>query len=452
MTKTFFWWVGSLALVATSLHASGAWAWGERGHHLIGRLAAGLSGDLTAQGATAEFKKAFGDRTLQLGHLSNLPDTASRNKAEFPYIYKMNNPMHWFHPEAILGAPGADYAGFARRYRDLPVSYDEYKAQVEGRPSQIPGIPEPYHTAERMYESVGVTPWRAQQLFGLMVNALRCLKSKDGQVETPQQAARPMPSPFNVPADGGGMTSEVPLPTYACRAELPRRSDTYAAMYFAGLLSHFIGDHGQPYHPTADYDGYASGNGKIHSYFESIVVQGLDQGLDADVNALARNPEFLRATWTNLGTDLNAPNGMVRLLHYLGADSYARMPELAALDDRYAMIEKSTVYPFGANPSTMQIPGAREARRKPATDPQVQSAFRPLIVRRMATSVVLLARSWLEAWKIAGSPALDVSQFATPYPFNPPFIWPDFDLEALARLKPATPGARAVLAPDHCAH
>lgn len=438
-----------LVLLVGSLLSTSALAWGERGHQLIGKLSANLTGDLTAQGATPEYKRAFADRSHPLGHVSNLPDTSSRNKAEFPRIYKMNNPMHWFHPEAILGAPGTDYAGFARRYRELPVSYDEYKAKVEGKPSQIPGIPEPYQSFERMYESVGVTPWRAQQLFDLMVSALRCLKSKDGQVESAEAAAKPMPSPFRVPADGG-MTGEIPLPTYVCQPALPRRSDTYAAFFFAGQISHFIGDHGQPYHPTADYDGYATGNGKIHSYFESLVVQEIDLGLDADVWRLATSPAFARRTWAELGTDLAVPNGVVRLLHYLGADSFAHMPEVMALDDRYAMIEKSTVYPFGANPHTLKIPGAREAKRKPSNDPQVQAAFRPLIVRRMATSVVLLARTWLEAWKLAGKPLLDVSQFATPYPLDPPFVWPDFDLEALARLKPSTAPAPAIR--DVCEH
>lgn len=46
-----------------------------------------------------------------------------------------------------------------------------------------------------------------------------------------------------------------------------------------GLMGHFVGDTSQPFHTTADYDGYVAGHGGIHAYFEDTAVGQFDGDL-----------------------------------------------------------------------------------------------------------------------------------------------------------------------------
>ncbi len=47
------------------------------------------------------------------------------------------------------------------------------------------------------------------------------------------------------------------------------KTDIQDALVYGGLMAHFVGDASQPYHNTIDHDGYAAGEGGIHSYFET---------------------------------------------------------------------------------------------------------------------------------------------------------------------------------------
>lgn len=297
----------------------------------------------------------------------------------------------------------------------------------------------------RLYEDLGTTPWRAQELYELLVAALQCAKQKESQPEAAaaDQAYDPVPSPFQIPADGIGETSEPPLPTYVCRSDLPRRSDLHAAVILAGLLAHFVGDQGQPYHPTADYDGWVTGNGGIHAYFEGRVVQFLDERLSYDVVTLCQSPKCQQQVWERVGVDPGAPSGIAQLLINMAADSIRHKETIRQIDDQEAVTSKSDRLEWGDYPWRHPDRSFSEAKRRPAAAPQVLRAFRPVVVERMATSAVVLARLWVEAWKASGEPSLEgMGSTGLPYPFDPPFIWPAFDPDALARSKDMKLGDR----------
>ncbi|MCI0456297.1 MAG: hypothetical protein L0Z62_04890 [Gemmataceae bacterium] len=402
------------------------------------RLMASMAPPTDAGRALAQF---FADHVHILGHLSYLPDSSWRNTAEERRIYAMNSPNHYFGPERLLGAPpapdGPAFQEYLAAVRRLPADYQELKQRYEGTDNALPGVPADSRKL-RLYEDLGTTPWRAQELYDLLVEAFRCARQKEPQ---PQPAAAnqiypPAPSPFQLPADGIGENVEPLLPTYLCRPELPRRSDLHAAVVLAGVLAHFIGDQGQPYHPTADYDGWVTGNGGIHSYFEAHVVHYLDERLSADVLERAQSAEFQRRVWERVGTDLAARFGVAQLLIHLAADSISNKEAVRHLDDQVAVLKKSARLEWGDYPWRHPDQTFPEAERRPATSPEVSQAFRPLVVERLAVSAVILARLWLEAWKAAGEPSLaGVSSIGLPYPLDPPFIWPAFDPDALARSK-----------------
>lgn len=424
-------------LIFSMIAESDAWSWGERGHHIVGAIAArSMRAIVLLDKEGLALKEYFVDRDIMLGHLSNLPDISWRASIR-TRIAKLNSPHHYFGPERILGIP-TDEALFIEKMRALPADYATIKSFYDGKTNALPGADpsKPFWT----YEDLGVTPWRSQQLYDLMVRAWTCAKGKDGA----PQPGMLSDQPFQLPTDGLGHTTEPPLPTYVCRPEVSRRADIHAAMILGGILSHFIGDQGQPYHPTADYDGWVTGNGGIHSYFESDVVQALDERLNADVAEFALSKSFRENTWKRVGTDLSAPNSIARLQILLGADSHSLREAVRQIDDQVAILKitlpdgtitlaKSAILPWGAHAS-----GQKRAQRLSAETPAVLAAFRPMIVGRLAVSAVVLSHVWLSAWEAGGKPSLvGYPSYALPYPLDVPFIWPDFDLDALMRSKPS---------------
>jgi hypothetical protein len=237
----------------------------------------------------ADFARFFLERREILGHLSNIPDTAWRNTAEERRIADISISHHYFGPERVLGAPeafeGPALDSYLSKVRQLPSNYVELKERYEGAQNPLPGVVPEQARKLRLYENLGTTPWRSQELYDLLVDALGCAKQKEARSRPTRftQIYPPVPTPFRQPKDGLGEAEEPPLPTYVCQLDLPRESDLHAAVVLAGTLAHFVGDQGQPYHPTADYEGWVTGNGNIHAYFESMVVRGLDEGLNQDV-------------------------------------------------------------------------------------------------------------------------------------------------------------------------
>jgi hypothetical protein len=387
----------------------------------------------------ADFARFFLERREILGHLSNIPDTAWRNTAEERRIADISISHHYFGPERVLGAPeafeGPALDSYLSKVRQLPSNYVELKERYEGAQNPLPGVPEQARKL-RLYENLGTTPWRSQELYDLLVDALGCAKQKEARSRPTRftQIYPPVPTPFRQPKDGLGEAEEPPLPTYVCQLDLPRESDLHAAVVLAGTLAHFVGDQGQPYHPTADYEGWVTGNGNIHAYFESMVVRGLDEGLNQDVWALASRPNFQDQVWENVGADLDAATGVAQLLINLAADSVSHKNRVRQIDDEVALVKESVRLPWGDYPWRHPGETFQPAVRRPASDPEVTEAFRPIIVQRMATSAVVLARLWLQAWQAAGEPYLgDQTAVSLPYPHEPVFIWPAFDREALDR-------------------
>jgi len=434
----------AVALLLFILTSSQALAWGERGHRVVAEIATRLVGTLApATEAGADLGGFFLDRREIMGHLSNIPDTAWRNATEERRIEAVSISHHYFGPERVLSAPeaaeGPSFEAYLARVRRLPARYEEFKARYDGSETPLPGVPAAAKKL-RVYEDVGVTPWRAQELYDLLVDAFRCAKDKEGRSEPTRTVYiyAPVPSPFRLPSDATGETTEPPLPTYFCQPDLPRESDLHAAVILAGTLAHFVGDQGQPYHPTADYDGWVTGNGGIHGYFESRVVRALDEGLNTDVWTLAGRPAFQEQVWENVGAELDPPAGVAQVLINMAADAVRHKERVRQIDDQVALLARSEPLEWGDYP--WRHPGQRfeEAKRAPADRAEVTEAFRPLIVERLATSAVVLARLWVYAWQAAGEPYLgDQTAVSLPYPHQPPFIWPAFDEEALNRSRKA---------------
>ena len=218
----------SRILIAASLSVStsSAFAWGERGHDLITRVAVqnlrAMSDDNQA------LVKPFVARDHMLGHLSNTPDIVWRAPYMSDLERKENYTTHFINLEKV-------YQGVTL-WSDLPEDFGVYNkdAQANG------------HTAVE----VGTAPWRVMQLYKGMVDALVLA----GQAE-----------------DKKALEESV-----------------NQALLMAGIMSHFVGDLSNPHHTTANYDGQLSGQRGLHAYFESQVVAELPFELIARIEKRAK--------------------------------------------------------------------------------------------------------------------------------------------------------------------
>jgi len=149
----------------------------------------------------------------------------------------------------------------------------------------------------------------------------------------------------------------------------------YLGLYDLGVMAHYSGDASMPYHATADFNGYARGEGGIHFYFESDCVNALEPGLATDVLAAARKNKtrWLRA-WK---ADPQHPAELVTAVLF---DSLSSVSAVSQLDRLHAVTK-------------LQSPGStRNAQRKPAAEGC--QAMRPLLVARLARGAVLTAALW----------------------------------------------------------
>ena len=409
------------------LHCGLAFGWGELGHHVIARTAAQLVAAhplLGADGSEAAKKliSTYRFRWYQQGHVANIPDVYWRDldnglKSEGDAL---GNSTHYINCERFLETLPSGEVSF----RNLSLDYAEERVRAEKIHPDFP------------FFKVGTLPWRAQQFASLYARALsRYPKTSCGSIES------------------------TPL------------HPTREALTYAGLLAHFIGDASQPFHSTVDHDGLETGQGGIHQYFETDLVDSLELGLDAQVFARAKELLLAPATrprsvaWfhSQVEKTFGRPkpeNQVTALLFTEIADSFSRLSETRANDARYALAPAKEAWTLDscrdlpeahrlkeeydrassaeARKKIASIPIKSErkeipaCRRKPETridaDGNLSSSGRtvaewnrPLIIERLAVASALLADTWVHLWADSGRPYLC---FTWQYALKPSFVSP----------------------------
>jgi hypothetical protein len=188
------------------------------------------------------------------------------------------------------------------------------------------------------------------------------------------------------------------------------------AFLTAGIMSHFVGDLGNPYHATRNYDGWETGQGGVHSYFETAVVNSHRLALDQEVLDEALTGRGLERVLAQLpSTNRTAlSRDPVALTFALALESYSRLEAANDIDRRFAVLKPSR---------SGQDDKRVSAERRPASE--LRAKLHKLHVERLATAAEVLASLWLQAWNDAGRPTFkDYRSFA--YPVAPEFIQPDY--------------------------
>ena len=281
-----------------------AYGWGELGHHLIGRTAAKLVADTAAlQGDGSDSAKQlisiYDFRWYQQGHLANIPDIYWRDLENGlkPVGERLGNATHYINLEKFLPVSPSgevDFSNFSLNY-----------AEAKKRALQThPGLE---------FFKVGTLPWRAEQLASLYARALA--RYPKGSCESLQ---------------------EIPL------------HPTREVLTYSGILGHFVGDASQPYHSTIDHDGEKTGQGGVHKYFETDLVDSLEGSLDSEVLTRARkltrgaadmprSVAWFHARVEKLFGKVQPESEVTAMLFAEISDSLSRVPEARANDRKYAL-------------------------------------------------------------------------------------------------------------------
>jgi hypothetical protein len=340
------------------------WAWGGRGHHTICEAAVFLVKE-------KPLRESLQQKPFMMGHLCNIPDFYWKSLG--PEVSKLGNSTHFIDTE-VLGIP----------VKDIPLDYKQIVAKYTGAPNAFnPG------TIYSVPLDFGSNWWRADQFYRRAIgletewkNAVLPANSKEEQDEN-----------------------------------LPYNKNAYEFYVNLGLMGHFVGDDGQPFHVTADYDGYKAGHGGIHAYFEDSIVGTLPYNLTALVveegQRLQKMAESKNKESRKQVRFLLEPT-VLEKMKALGEISGQEIPKIYKMDP----IKK---------PSTEKSEKGM-ALRTPAERAPVETVskkFQKLIVTDMARSSALLAQLWDEAYVKVGRPKLGAYK-SYRFPFTPDFVPPDY--------------------------
>jgi hypothetical protein len=300
------------------------------------------------------------NKPQMMGHLCNLPDTYWRTLGA--EATKLGNPTHFIDLD-ITGLKAAevptDFKAIVHAYTGAPNRFT-----MEGVIRDVPA-------------ELGSVWWRVDQFYRRFLS-------------------------FNRELQAAGMPKNA---KEARDDRLPYNRAVYEMVVSLGLMGHFVGDASQPLHNTADYDGYATGHGGLHAYYEDEVVSQFDGDLQSRVLEEARTLKQAKC--------LKPPT----VIEKMKALSEASLDELKPIMEMDPLKKPSTT----GNERGMQLKTPAE-REGAAVGYQ---RYNGIIVTELSRSALLLAKLWDDAYIEAGRPKLVTSK-SYQYPLTVEFIAPDY--------------------------
>lgn len=330
-----------------------ALAWGARGHSSICQAAVFLV-------KNQNLKEYLQNKPDMMGHLCNIPDIYWKSLSDDSR--KFGDPGHFVDVE-ILGI----------KVNEVPTDYKKIVETYTGASNKFKEGAKIFSVPNEL----GSNWWRADQFYRRAIDDGKKLKT----VTAPTNSKEEQDEKFEY------------------------NKAFYSMIVNMGLMGHFVGDNGQPFNTTSDYDGYAVGHGGIHAYFEDSAVAYFGPDLVALI--VAKGKTLKKAPFLKEGT-------VVEKMRTLGDISNAEMKQIIKLD-----------------PVTKPSLVKEEKGMKLRTPAERQSAavgfkkFEKLFVIEMARSAALLAQLWDQAYVEAGEPTIKAYK-SYKYPLTPEFVMPDY--------------------------
>jgi hypothetical protein len=339
--------------------SSFAQAWGGRGHDAICRTASYL---VKEKG----LKEYLRNKPQMMGHLCNMPDfywKSLNNEAT-----KYGNPAHFI-----------DFEITGRTVKDIPLDYKKIVTEYTGKPNKLKNDGS---TIKFVPTEFGSVWWRADQFS----RRIEDLKVRFENAKAPANRKEEQDN------------------------DLEYNKLVYQMITDMGLMGHFVADTSQPFHTTADYDGYIAGHGGIHAYFEDGIVSEFDGNLESMMLSEAKT--MTKAAFLK-------PTTVIEKMKALSLASTNEIPKILKADP---IIKKSEV----KKEHGMEI--RTEAERQPAS--VAFKRLNKLVLTDLTRGAVLLANLWDDAYVKAGRPKLSAYK-SYKYPFTVDFVMPDyFDIPA----------------------
>lgn len=341
-----------------------SWSWGQRGHHTLCDAAVFLVKE-------PGLKNYLQNKPNMMGHLCNVPDYHWKNLGSD--ARKFGDTAHFVDLE-LLGVP----------FNQIPTDYKEIINTYTGKENKFePGILRSIPT------EFGSNWWRADQFYkraiasGLQIRASVAPSNKKEETDPK--------FPFNKSVDEFTLN--------------------------IGLMGHYVGDNGQPFHLTADYDGYKKGHGGIHAFYEDDVVAQMPYDLHSKIVKEGQKLQsYIHSKDKKKLAEVQflKEKTVVEKMRALGELSYNDIEKIFKIDP---VITKSEM----KEEKGMKIKTAA-VRKSAAT---VSKNLEPLVVLHLARSATLLAQLWDEAYVAIGSPTIQTSK-SYYFPLTPDFVMPDY--------------------------
>ncbi|MGE0173591.1 MAG: S1/P1 nuclease [Oligoflexales bacterium] len=362
-------------IVATLACSQNAWAWGETGHNIIGRVAARLVRD----SAPEPLSKFVEYKVEMMGHLCNIPDISWRDAPE--KISDSNSPTHYIDVEYLLAdGKTLDFKAFPKTILDAQKVLDAHCKANEN--AEL--CPKGNSFSEKM-DRVGTNPWRIQQLLTMATARMKAFSERP-KAKSSKDEKRD--------SEGIQMADDVAT--------------------FWGISGHFVGDLANPLHTTTDYDGWKRNQGGLHQYFETDLVNYAPLDLTQDVYDYIR----IKKPWENIILPILKRNGADQNDFFLNAlalieNSFGNIDALYQLDEKISLVGKSLMK------NGTKVPAQRKDLK------EAYGKYREFIIARLALAADTLGHLWMISWEKAGKPELNLYNSYN-YPLNPVYIWPDY--------------------------
>ncbi len=390
-------------LILVTLFSQFAFAWGERGHHLAGFMAAyGVDEWLDNNKDRELVDNAFTERAHMMGHLNNIPDISWKGVAN-KEVLKLNGPTHYFDPELLFEKQSFDET--TKQMHSLPHTYEELKEKFQDKKNPFTG------EEIKLYSYVGSAPYRIQDLFDKMKKVLECAAKKS---ESKSEKSRKTFFKMN---------GEVIQGSVFCKDSITYAQNLLAAFALGGTMGHFVADLSQPLHTTIDYDGYVKGQGGLHAYFEDDMVRDMPMSLESKVMDKLKDKGFRKEMYKKLNLEKNPK--VVEIIFSLIQDSRNNYERMMKLDQKHSLVKKGDIIPFGVKPSSKN----KKATRKEVSTVADNKDYIQFAVDRLATASYVLSYLWHRAWVEAGKPEIgSISKIETVYPLDVSFLKPDYTI------------------------
>ncbi len=183
-----------------------------------------------------------------------------------------------------------------------------------------------------------------------------------------------------------------------------------------GILGHFVGDLSMPLHSSSDYDGWKSGHGGLHGYYEEKVVAALPGNLNYLVYTKALELKKRDKKKYKSLQDLQMA------LKDLTEFGHAQIPKMYKLDKvlKESRVEKQDTGIEFRFPAERELPSVAAPR------------FKKMIVEQLARSALLYSHYLEVAYTQSIKGDLSYYRWYV-FPHKPAFVYPEYIKEFSAK-------------------